>query len=215
MFITFEGLDGTGKTTIINKLKEFLPKHFPNYEFVFTREPGGNDLIEAEQIRKMILDPNNHIDPLSEAVLFTASRSIHLNRIIRPALEKQKIVICDRFVDSSLAYQGSGQNIGVEKIKKLNDLIVGDTNPNFTFFFHLSPAEARKRLISQDNHSADRIERNTLDFFERVYKCYLDLAKQEPNRFINIDVNQSVEVVFENVKTKIISCLETIKTGEK
>ncbi|MGZ9413616.1 dTMP kinase [Mycoplasma sp. 480] len=213
MFITFEGLDGSGKSTILEKLKKYFKENYSNLSFVYTREPGGNNLKEAEKIREIILDPTNSIDAMSEAVLFAASRRLHLEKIIWPSLKENKIVICDRYVDSSIAYQGAGQLIGTNKIKELNDIVINGTYPNYTFLFDLSPEESRKRLISQNNHCDDRIEKNALEFFQRVYDSYHQMAKSDSKRYIIIDASKSVETVFEQVKNKIDKILELSKNG--
>ncbi|MBN3534588.1 dTMP kinase [Mycoplasma procyoni] len=207
MFITFEGLDGSGKTTIVDKLRDFLAQNYSHLSFVFTREPGGCGLKEAEKIREVILDKENEIDPMSEAVLFAASRRLHLEKIIWPSLKEGKIVICDRYIDSSIAYQGAGKQIGVEKVRALNEIVIENTYPNATFLFDISAQEARKRLLAKTNHSDDRMEMNKIDFFTRTYDAYHDLAKQEPNRYYIIDATKSVEEVFEQVKIEIIKLL--------
>ncbi|WP_033160998.1 dTMP kinase [[Mycoplasma] collis] len=207
MFISFEGLDGCGKSTIIDKLKTFLPSYFPKKEFIFTREPGGENLKEAEKIREILLDKNNNIDFFSEAILFSAARRMHIEKVIWPALKNNKIVICDRFVHSSIAYQGAGNNIGVEKIKKLNDLVIEKTYPDFTFLLKI-PADLSKKRISQQRNEMDRIEKNNLDFFTRVSDCYDQLADENKEKFIVVDGDDTIENVFEKVKEYFIKIIE-------
>ncbi|VEU59378.1 dTMP kinase [Mesomycoplasma neurolyticum] len=207
MFIVFEGIDGSGKTTIIEKLKKFLPEYFKNKQFVFTREPGGTNLKEAEQIRAILLEKQNDIDSFSEAILFMAARRMHLNKVIWPALEQNKIVICDRFVDSSIAYQGAGKNIGVEKIAKLNDLIVESTYPDYTFYLQTSVHLSKERL-NKNRVAEDRIENNNDDFFEKIVKCYDELFLKNKDRYILINSNNSIDVVYAEVKKEIVKIIE-------
>lgn len=215
MFITFEGVDGSGKSTIIQKLKIYLLEKYSNLNFIFTREPGGDNLKEAEKIRELILDKDNNFDPMTEAILFLASRRLHLEQIIWPALKENKIVICDRYIDSSVAYQGAGKGIGVKKIKDLNDLITENTQPKYTFLFDLPMKEAEKRLFSFNKGNADRMEKNNQAFFETVYECYKDLAAKENDRFIVINASQEVEDVFREVKIHIDMILSKVENEKK
>ncbi|MGL5733188.1 MAG: dTMP kinase [Metamycoplasmataceae bacterium] len=149
MFITFEGLDNSGKTTAIKKLAEYLKENNMDSNFLFTREPGGNGLKEAEVIREFVLSPEYDIDPMSEALLYLVSRRMHLTKIIEPALKQGKTVICDRFIDSSLAYQGAGRNLGIDKIRKLNEIVTDKKRPDLTFFIKVSAKESMNRLAKQ------------------------------------------------------------------
>lgn len=196
MFITFEGADGSGKTTIISKLSERLKKEFPNLDLLLTREPGGKDLREAEKIREIILDSNNKFSPVVEAILYSASRRIHLEKVIWPALKNNKIVICDRYIDSFYAYQGFARDLGLDYVQNLTNLVINNTIPDLTFFFDISPTESQKR---RENNRLihDRLEQESIDFHQKVYDGYLTLAKQEPKRFIIIDATQSIEQVLE------------------
>ncbi|MGY5139510.1 dTMP kinase [Mycoplasmopsis gallinarum] len=196
MFITFEGADGSGKTTIISKLSEKLKKEFPNLDLLLTREPGGKDLREAEKIREIILDSNNKFSPVVEAILYSASRRIHLEKVIWPALKNNKIVICDRYIDSFYAYQGFARDLGLGYVQNLTNLVINNTIPDLTFFFDISPTESQKR---RENNRLihDRLEQESIDFHQKVYDGYLTLAKQEPKRFIIIDATQSIEKVLE------------------
>ncbi|WP_027332680.1 dTMP kinase [Mycoplasmopsis gallinarum] len=196
MFITFEGADGSGKTTIISKLAEKLKKEFPNLDLLLTREPGGKDLREAEKIREIILDSNNKFSPVVEAILYSASRRIHLEKVIWPALKNNKIVICDRYIDSFYAYQGFARDLGLDYVQNLTNLVIDNTIPDLTFFFDISPTESQKR---RENNRLihDRLEQESIDFHQKVYDGYLTLAKQEPKRFIIIDATQSIEQVLE------------------
>ncbi|MGL5204770.1 MAG: dTMP kinase [Metamycoplasmataceae bacterium] len=198
MFITFEGLDNSGKTTAIKRLFEYLKENNMEGDYVFTREPGGNGLKEAEFIREFVLSPEYDIDPMSEALLYLASRKMHLTKIIEPALREGKIVICDRFIDSSLAYQGAGRNLGIEKIKKLNAIVTDNMSPDLTFFIKLSPSESMNRL-SKQNASLDRLEKNEINFYKRIAKGYEEVIKNDRKRFIIIDGNLNIDEVGNKV----------------
>jgi dTMP kinase len=139
MFITFEGLERAGKTTAIKAIEKYLQDNKIEKHFVITREPGGTGIKEAEIIRSFVLSPEYNIDPMSEALLYLVSRKIHLTQKIEPALQEGKIVICDRFIDSSTAYQGFGRELGFEKIQKLNDIVTNNMKPDITFFIKITP----------------------------------------------------------------------------
>jgi dTMP kinase len=168
MFITFEGQDGSGKSSIIKKLKSFLEKEGIN--FVLTREPGSPYSKESKQIRDILLKKENVLPPLTEALLFAADRRMHLNKIIIPALNQNKVVICDRYIDSSLVYQGFGRNIGIDKVKIINEIVT---------------------------EGKDRFEITNKNFKKRVDEGYKKVVKMFPNRFKVIDSNQKEELVFE------------------
>ena len=142
MFITFEGLDASGKTSAIQGLKTHLFTNYPNLEFVFTREPGGNNLAVAEKIRDLILDTQNNIDPFSEALLYLTGRNIHIEQVIKPALAAKKVIICDRYIDSSIVYQGHARNLGMAKIEQLNLMVADNVLPKYTFYFAVEPQTA-------------------------------------------------------------------------
>ncbi|UBX97676.1 dTMP kinase [Mycoplasmopsis synoviae] len=200
MFITFEGLDGSGKTTVINELLKKLKDNFKFLDYVLTREPGGKDIKESEKIREMILDSDLEFSPITEALLYTTSRRIHIDKVILPALAQNKIVFCDRYYDSFYAYQGYGRNLGMEFTKTLTELAVGNTIPNLTFFFDISPFETRKRR-SENNLINDRLELEDFSFHNRVYEGYLEIIKNnKENRFVVVDatkpVNEIVDFIF-------------------
>ncbi|MGL6124985.1 MAG: dTMP kinase [Metamycoplasmataceae bacterium] len=198
MFITFEGLDNAGKTTAIKRLIEYLKVNNIDKNYVFTREPGGTGIKEAEFIREFVLSPEYNIDPMSEALLYLVSRKIHLTRVIEPALKEGKIVVCDRFIDSSLAYQGSGRELGIDKIRDLNSIVTNNIKPDFTFYIKVSPEVSVQRL-SSNKDSLDRLESNELDFYKRVAKGYDQVINKDKNRFIIIDGNLSIDKVAEKV----------------
>ena len=209
MFITFEGPDGSGKTTQINKLVKFLEES--NVPFVFTREPGTQHSKASGKIREILVDKENQIPPLTEAMLFAADRKMHLDQVILPALKENKLVICDRYVDSSLAYQGAGRQLGIEKIKLLNEIAIESKYPDYTFFFDLKPEDSKLRINNREE-SRDRFELSGESFNERVYQGYLDVIKLFPERFVIIDASKPIDDVFEQLKKefseKVISKMQ-------
>ncbi|AMK55974.1 dTMP kinase [Mycoplasma mycoides] len=209
MFITFEGMDGSGKTTTLLKVKEELERL--NYQVLITREPGGEAI--AEQIRQIILDnKNRNMDAWTEALLFIASRNQHLQKVIKPALEKNIIVISDRFIDSTSAYQGSARNIGVDVVNQVQQIVLKNCLPDLTLFFDVSFSEAEKRMQIRGENSKNRLDEEKSDFKQKVYQGYLELVKNNPKRIKVIDANQDIDQVY-NQAIKII--LEKLKENEK
>ncbi|QBF34694.1 dTMP kinase [Mycoplasmopsis phocirhinis] len=204
MFITFEGPDASGKTTLINKLIEYFTKNYPKLQFITTREPGGKDIIEAEKIREIILDKNSKISSVSEALLYTTSRRIHLERVIWPALKENKIVICDRYVDSFFAYQGYARKLGIDYAKTLTNLVIENTIPDITFFLDITPSQSKQRLnVLRLINQHDRLDDENDVFHNEVYNGYQMLIKQDPNRFIILNADQPVDLVFNELITKL------------
>ena len=190
MFITFEGPDGSGKSTIIQKVYDYLIEN--NYNVIKTREPGGSPI--AEKIRNLILDTENtEMGYRTEALLYAASRAQHVEETILPALNENKIVLCDRFLISSLAYQGVGRDLGIENVRKINEFGINEVFPDFVLFFDVDPITTLKRKSSLD--TADRLEKEGNNFHERVYNGYKEILNSEKNIEI-IDATQSVEDVF-------------------
>lgn len=190
MFITFEGPDGSGKSTIIQKVYDYLIEN--NYDVIKTREPGGSPI--AEKIRNLILDTENtKMGYRTEALLYAASRAQHVEETILPALNENKIVLCDRFLISSLAYQGVGRDLGIENVRKINEFAINGVYPDFVLFFDVDPITTLKRKSSLD--TADRLEKEGNNFHERVYNGYKEILNSEKNIEI-IDATQSVEDVF-------------------
>ncbi len=190
LFITFEGTDGSGKTTQIKLLEDYLRQK--GYEVVISREPGGTRI--SEIIRDIILDPKNkEIVPLTEMILYAASRAQHVAEVIDPAIDSGKIVICDRYVDSSYAYQGGGRGMDLKVIADVNRIAVNGTVPDITFFLDIDPEVALKRRINSTG--ADRIEQEKLDFHTRVYDGYKKLSILYPDRIKTIDAEKSIEEV--------------------
>ena len=205
MFISFEGQDGSGKSSLIKKIEKFLEKN--KIEFVSTREPGNPHSKESKQIRNILIKKENNLPPITEALLFAADRRMHLDEVILPSLKANKIVLCDRYIDSSLAYQGSGRQIGIKKVKAINEIATKGKYPDLTFFLKVSQENALKRM--KNRQLKDRIEVAKNGFQQRVFKGYKEIAKMFPQRFKIIDANQSREKVYEDT-IKIIKKLLNI-----
>lgn len=208
MFITFEGPDGCGKTTIANMVIEKLEKE--GYNVLYSREPGGVRIAEA--IRNIILNKEfKEIDDRTEALLFAASRRQHIVEKILPALENRQIVICDRFLDSSLAYQGGGKGLGVENILNINLFATENIFPDFTFLFDLSPEEGLKRISKNHDREINRLDLESVNFYKTVCQTYRELAKEYKERYIIIDASKSIEEVFDETYSKIKKILDENK----
>ena len=206
LFITFEGPDGCGKTSIINLIKEYYKN---NEKIIFTREPGGTKI--SEKIREIILSNEyDNMSPRTEALLYSASRAQHIDELVKPNLEKGNIVISDRFVLSSLAYQGGGRELGVENVRKINDFAIDGVNPDMIIFFYVDPLTTLKRKSLNEN--ADRLELSGDDFHSRVYDTYMELLEDLKNDKVlrKVDATKSMDEVFENVKNIIDEKLEEL-----
>ncbi len=191
IFITFEGPEGSGKTSVIEAIVKQLNEE--NIHVMTTREPGGIRI--AEKIREIILDVENvEMDLITEALLFAASRRQHIIEKIWPALEEGKVVICDRFVDSSLAYQGVGRELGIERVYNINRYAIEDCLPNLTIFIDVPPSIGLKRVFSNDR-KVDRLDLETIQFHEKVYRGYHEIIKRFPNRIKVVDGTQPIEIV--------------------
>ncbi|CAM4125699.1 dTMP kinase [Erysipelothrix inopinata] len=192
-FISFEGPDGSGKTTVTQKVADYLAE---NYDVIYTREPGGIEI--SEKIRDIILDPNHsEMDDRTEALLYAASRRQHLTQKIIPALEDNKIVVCDRFIDSSLAYQGYARGIGMEDVFEINRFAIENYMPDLTIFLDIDPLKGLQRIHGRDK--MDRLELAGDSFHTKVYEGYLEVLKQFPNRIKVVNADQSEEDVFIDV----------------
>ena len=191
LFITFEGNDGAGKTTICKMVQEALIQQ--GFEVVYTREPGGSQI--AESIRNILLDVNNtNMDARTEAILYAASRRQHLVEIVQPALEAGKIVLCDRFIDSSLAYQGVGRDLGIEEIYALNQFAIGSMMPDKTIFLSVDIETGAKRMNIRGDKNRLDLEADT--FHQKVRQGYETLLKMYPERIVKVDARGEVEEVF-------------------
>lgn len=196
LFITIEGPDGSGKSTIIKGLRKHLKRK--DIEFISTREPGGTPI--SEKIRSIILDDRNvSMGAETEALLYAASRAQHIHEKIGPALKEGKIVLCDRFLLSSLAYQGVGRELGIDRVKDINDFGIGEIYPDLILFFHIDPELTLKRKTA--NKGGDRLEQEGTAFHNKVYEGYMDLLKLYPKNIKIIDATKSIEeVLFASIK---------------
>lgn len=193
LFITVEGTDGSGKSTQL----EFIENYFKekNEAAIFTREPGGTPI--GEKIRAVILDKKNtDMSPVAEMMLYAASRAQHVAQMIGPAVEHGRIVVCDRFLDSSLAYQGYARGLG-DQVDIVNSFAVGEFMPDRTFLLKLDPEDAEKRMGEKPR---DRMESLGIDFQKKVYQGYIELEKKYPDRIIGIDASRPADEVSEEIK---------------
>ncbi len=192
LFITLEGPDGSGKSTITKLIGDYLEEK--GIEYIVTREPGGTDI--GEDIRDIILDnKNTKMGPETEALLYAASRGQHIHEKILPALEEGKLIICDRFLLSSLAYQGIARGLGVEEVKSINDFALRGIKPDKILFFHIDPEVSLKRKTAK--LGGDRLEKEGEEFHNRVYNGYMDLVDLYPENIKVIDATKTVEEVFD------------------
>ena len=197
MLITLEGIEGSGKTTQIGYMAEYFREN--GHDCVITKEPGGTGI--GEKIRAILLNPGNHaMDPLAELLLYAADRAQHINEMITPMIAAGKVVICDRFHDSTTVYQGFARGLDMDLIRRLNRLVMGDLLPDMTVVLDLPPELGLKRAWKQiRNGSRDeaetRFENEKLQFHEKVRNGYLTLAKQEPERFVVVDAAEDPDRV--------------------
>jgi len=202
MFITIEGPEGSGKTTAVDTAVKELEKM--GYQIVCTREPGGTPI--AEQIRNVILDKNNTaMDQRTEALLYAASRRQHLVEKVWPALKEGKIVICDRYLDSSLAYQGGARGLGVDNILQVNNFATEGTFPDLTLLFDIKPEIGLARIAANSNREVNRLDLEKIDFHNKVRNTFLELAKRYPERYVVIDASQSREEVAKKTLEVMLS----------
>jgi dTMP kinase len=195
LFITFEGIDGCGKSTQLNLLSEYLKSK--KFDVVLTREPGAKGL--GEKLREILLNYEGEVSSNCEAFLFLADRAQHIDTLVKPAIEAGKIVLCDRHIDSTVAYQGYGRGVDLEQIKMLNEIATSGFFPDLTFVFDIDVEISQMRV----GKTKDRMESAGDDFHNRVRKGYLEIAKQEPERVKVITSDDSIENIFEKVKQEI------------
>jgi len=206
MFITLEGIEGSGKTTQIGRLVEFLEDR--GSECVTTRQPGGT--LIGENIRSILLDPaNSALEPMTELLLYMADRSQHIYELIRPCLKAGKTVVCDRYFDATVVYQGFARGLNLELIRQLHQILFDDLKPDVTLLLDLAPRVGLQRAWQQLNtgqrsEHESRFEAETVAFHEKVRAGYLELARLEPGRFRIVDAAQSQDQVFSAI-SKIIS----------
>ena len=202
MFITIEGPEGSGKTTAVDTAVKELEKM--GYQIVRTREPGGTPI--AEQIRNVILDKNNTaMDQRTEALLYAASRRQHLVEKVWPDLKEGKVVICDRYLDSSLAYQGGARGLGIDNILNVNMFATEGTFPDLTLLFDIEPELGLARIAANANREVNRLDLEKLEFHNKVRNTFLELAKRYPERFVVIDASQSREKVAKKTLEVMLS----------
>ena len=199
LFITFEGPDGSGKTTVSTFVTQRLLDL--GYDVVHTREPGGIDI--AEQIRKVILDPKNTaMDVRTEALLYAASRRQHLIEKVLPALDQGKIVLCDRFVDSSLAYQGFARKIGIDNVLSINEFAIEGHYPDLTLYFDVDAETGLKRIKHRE--FLDRLDQEALSFHSDVVTGYQEVVSRFNHRIVKINANQAIETVQEEALNTVL-----------
>ncbi|MCK8625034.1 dTMP kinase [Apilactobacillus xinyiensis] len=199
-FVTFEGPDGAGKTTVMNEVLEVLKKDLAE-NLVLSREPGGNNI--SEQIRNIILNPDNtSMDYRTEALLYAASRRQNITQTILPAIKQGKLVLCDRFLDSSIAYQGGGRGIGDDLILKMNQFATEGFEPDLTLYFDIPVSVGLARIAKNRSDSEiDRLDQETKSFHERVHAAYKKIISNDSGRIKVIDATQPIDkVVAETLK---------------
>jgi dTMP kinase len=200
--ITIEGLDGAGKTTLADSLQRELAKRCARLELL--REPGGVEV--AERIRTLVKDPTLDVLPRTEALLYAAARAQLVEQLLRPLLQQGAVVLLDRFVDSSLAYQGAGRSLGVEEIRAINLFATGGLAPDRTLLLRISPGDGRARQHERALEP-DRLEREGEDFFAAIASAYDDLARAEPARISVIDAGQPPEMVLRDALVAVADLL--------
>lgn len=201
MFITLEGIEGSGKTTQVEHIRRFLQSN--DIDIFVTREPGGTDL--GRKIRSILLDPgSSEMTPTAEMLLYTADRAQHIRQVILPALQAGRIVLCDRYFDATLVYQGYARGLDIKSIRTLHELMCDNVAPEITLLFDLPPetglSRAWKQIHNGERHGNEtRFETEAVDFHRKVRRGYLELARQEPDRFIIIDAGQDEMAVRSQV----------------
>lgn len=221
LFITFEGVEGCGKTTQVKMISDRLTAM--GYQIVLTREPGGCPI--ANKIRGILLDAENvALVPKTELLLYAASRAQHIAEVIQPALDKGYIVLCDRYADSTTSYQGYGRGLDMELIKQLRDIATGGLNPVATVLYDLDPVigvnRSMKRLNASSGADESRFEQEAMAFHQRVRSGFLDMAEQEPERFVivegaNGEYEKNIEEMHEETFDKIMAVVSQWEQGNE
>ena len=203
-FITFEGIDGSGKSTQMRMLADRL--RASGVDVVTTHEPGGTPL--GRRLREAFLETEETVSPIAELLLFAADRAQHVEFLIKPLLAENRVVISDRYADATFAYQGAGRGFPEESVNKVIDLATGGLKPDLTLFFDISVADAITRMLARDENQAkkNRMDEETFEFYARVREAYLQISKREPKRFKIIDASGSVEEI-QSVVSKIVSTI--------
>ena len=204
-FITFEGIDGSGKSTQLRLLADFLDQ--AGYDVLLTREPGGTPV--GNRLRAALLDAHEEVDPLTELLVFAADRAQHVRRVLRPALEAGRVVFSDRYADATAAYQGAGRGFSPELIAEIIQLATEGLKPDLTVLFDLSIEDSTARTQRRGNGAqrGDRLDAENDDFHERVRAAYLQLAQAEPDRIKIVNTNQPLELTHQRVKEIVIPFL--------
>ncbi|MFF2912671.1 dTMP kinase [Paenibacillus sp. NPDC057934] len=195
-FITLEGGEGSGKTTIIGRLAAYLQNR--SIPYLITREPGGIEI--AEKIRSIILDPaHTAMDSRTEALLYAAARSQHLAEVVEPALEKGLTVLCDRFVDSSLVYQGYARGLGMEAVWDINRFAIGSRMPDLTFYLDIEPEVGLSRIAANQDREVNRLDMESLAFHEKVREGYQLVVNNNPDRIVVLDAGRPLHMVEQDI----------------
>jgi dTMP kinase len=206
-FITFEGIDGSGKSTQLRMLANYLKE--AGCEVVVTREPGGTPV--GNRLRAALLDAHEEVDPLTELLVFAADRAQHVRRVLRPAIESGQVIISDRYADATVAYQGAGRGFSPELIAEIVQLATEGLKPDLTVLFDLSVEESISRTSrrSNDTHKGDRLDAEAEDFHVRVHGAYLELARAEPQRVKIVETNRPPEETHKRVKEIVVPFLKS------
>ena len=200
-FISFEGPDGAGKTSVLTAIRTGLVNQLGD-QVVYTREPGGNPI--AEQVRAVLLDKQNGaMDDWTEALLYAASRRQHVVETLNPALEAGKLIVCDRYLDSSIAYQGGGRELGIDRIWALNQYAIDGLLPDLTIFLDLPVETGLARIEKGRAETINRLDEQTTNFHRRVRQAYLTLAERFPERIVKVNADQELARVIEDVRSAI------------
>jgi dTMP kinase len=204
-FIVFEGGEGTGKTTQIHKLKDWIENSFRRKALV-TFEPGGTPL--GQKIREYLLDPSiPKMDERCEVLLFAAARAEHVAKVIRPALQAGQVVLCDRYWDASRAYQGGGRQLGFQPIDRINSFGTRGLRPDRVFLFDHDPAAGLERARKRNHGVMDRLEQEALAYHERVRESYLEIARRQPSVFRILDARLGIDEIFSKLQEDLETCL--------
>jgi dTMP kinase len=204
LFVTFEGPEGCGKTTQIRLLADWLPSQ--GHDVLATREPGGTRI--GDQIRRILLDPDHtEMCPAAEILLFSAARAQIVHEVIVPHLQRGGTVLCDRFADSTFAYQGYGQGLDLDALRQITGFATGGLEPDVTFYLDIAAAEGLRRKAGGDMAEWNRMERKQLEYHRRVRDGYLELARRDPGRWVVLDAGADVHTLQEHIRREILSRL--------
>ena len=202
LFISFEGIDGVGKSTQLDLLVQFLNEQ--GRTVCRTLEPGGTDL--GREIRELLLHRKGEVAPRAEALLFAADRAHHVATVVRPALERGEVVVTDRYLDSSVAYQGAGRELSEQEVRSISMFAVQNLLPQLTILLDLDAASAMARR-AKTGQEPDRLEREKVEFFEAVRQSFLSMAAAEPTRWLVVDANQSIEAMQSQIRARVDAIL--------